>query len=187
MKVAATSDVRQRLIAAATDVIAEGRHASMPLRTVAERAGTTTGAIQHHFGNREALLLAVLEQHGQRTVQRLRARRTVEPPPPPQVARAILQEFLPLDETRREEALVAHAFEGIAAEDSAMARAYREQHTGLAKLLAEHLPRTSPAAVELILAAVGGLRTDLLLHRINAQHAVDLLDQLIGTFFRERT
>lgn len=183
MKSPTTPDVRQRLIAAATDVIAEGRHASMPLRTVAERAGATTGAIQHHFGNREGLLLAVLEQHGRRAVERLRARRTAEPPPPPQVARAILLEFLPLDDTRREEALVAHAFEGIAAGDRAMAQAYREQHAGLAGLLAEHLPGTAPAGIELILAAVGGLRTDLLLHRITEIQAAGLLDQLIETFW----
>lgn len=159
----------------------------MPLRTVAERAGATTGAIQHHFGNRDGLLLAVLQRHGERAVNRLRARRKAELPPPPQVARAILMEFLPLDDERREESLVAHAFEGIAAGDGEMASAYRAQHAGLANLLAEHLPGTKSADVDLVLAAVGGLRTDLLLHRIGNAQAVDLLDHLIATFTQEPT
>lgn len=173
-------DVRQRLIDAAADVLARGPHVSMPLRAVAERAGTTTGAIQHHFENRDGLLLAVLRRHGERTVERLRSRRTADPPPPPQVARAILLEFLPLDDERREESIVAHAFEGIAASEIAMAREYRGQHALLADLLAEHLPCAASADIELLLAAVGGLRTDLLLHRIDDAHAVDLLDHLIA-------
>lgn len=179
------ADVRQRLIAAAADVLAEERQMSMPLRVVAERAGTTTGAIQHHFGNKDGLLLAVLRRHGERAVDRLRGGRGAQPPPPPQVARAILLEFLPLDAERREESIVAHVFEGIAAGDGELASAYREQHVALADLLAEHLPGVTPAGVDLILAAVGGLRTDLLLHRLSNPQAVDLLDQLIATFSRE--
>ncbi|MGO2519101.1 MAG: TetR family transcriptional regulator [Microbacterium sp.] len=177
-----TGDVPQRLVAAATEVIAAGRHTSMPLRAVAERAGTTTGAIQHHFRNKEGLLLAVLARHGESTVERLRALRTDAPPPPPVVARAILVEFLPLDEVRREEALVALAFEGLATGNADLARAYREQHSLLAELLAEHLPGTAPSDIDVLLAAVGGIRTDLLLRRITAVEALALVDHLLERF-----
>ncbi|MGO2862043.1 MAG: TetR/AcrR family transcriptional regulator [Brevibacterium sp.] len=180
MNEAEKNEVRGRLIAAATDVIAEGSHTSMPLRSVAQRAGTTTGAIQHHFGNRDGLLLAVLGHHGRRTAERLRARRTSDPPPPPHVARVILLEFLPLDDERREEALVAYAFEGLAIGDRAMAEAYRQQHTQLGNLLAEHLPQMGTADIELLLAALGGIRTDMLLHRISNEQALTLLDHLIA-------
>lgn len=180
-------DVPQRLILAATEVIAAGQHTAMPLRAVAERAGTTTGAIQHHFRNKEGLLLAVLARHGERTVERLRALRTDAPPPPPAVARAVLLEFLPLDTERRDEALVALAFEGLAAGDAAagdgdLARAYREQYALLAGLLAEHLPQSTPSDIDVILAAVGGISTDLLLRRITGAQAVSLVDHLLGRF-----
>lgn len=173
-------DVPQRLIIAATEVIAAGQHAAMPLRVVAERAGTTTGAIQHHFRNKEGLLLAVLARHGERTVERLRDLRTPEPPPPPAVARAILLEFLPLDSERREEALIAVAFEGLAAGNDDLARAYRDQHALLAALIAEHLPAAAPDDIELLLAALGGIRTDLLLHRVLEEQAVALVDHAIS-------
>lgn len=132
---------------------------SMPLRTVADRARTTTGAIQHPFGNRDGLVLAVLQRHGERTLQRLQGLGTEQPPPPLRVARAILLQFLPLDDERREEALVAHAFEGLTAGDEGMQRANRQQHRLLASILAEHLPLAESASVDLLLTAVGGLRT----------------------------
>jgi len=175
-------EVPQRLVVAATEVIAAGRHASMPLRAVAERAGTTTGAIQHHFRNKEGLLIAVLARHGERAVERLRMLRTSVPPPPPAVARAILLEFLPLDAERREEALVALAFEGLATENTELARAYREQHAVLAALLAEHLPTTVRSDIDIVLAAIGGIRTDLLLGRITDVRATDLVDHLLDRF-----
>lgn len=182
-----TGDVRQRLIVAATEVIATGRHASMPLRAVAERAGTTTGAIQHHFRNREGLMLAVLGRHGERIVERLESRRVGTTPPPPAVARAILLEFLPLDEERREESLVALAFEGLAAGaaaegDGELARAYSQQHAMLAGLLAEHLPRSAPNDVDVILASISGIRTDMLLRRVTDMQALGLIEHLLGRF-----
>ena len=170
---------RGRLIAAAAEVITDGNHISMPLRTVAQRAGATTGAIQHHFGNRNGLLLAVLAAHGKRTADRLRARRDQGSGRPGNVVRAILLEYLPLDEERREEALVAYAFESMAINDNAMAAAYRAQYAELADLLAEHLPFSGPNEIDLLLAALGGFRTDLLLNRVNAQQAVGLLDLMI--------
>ena len=170
---------RGRLIAAAAEVITDGNHISMPLRTVAQRAGATTGAIQHHFGNRNGLLLAVLAAHGKRTADRLRARRNEETGGSGNVARAILLEYLPLDSERREEALVAYAFESMAINDKAMAAAYRAQYAELADLLAEHLPSAGPGEIDLLLAALGGFRTDLLLNRINAQQAIGLLDLMI--------
>lgn len=175
----AASGVRERLLAAASEVLVGQQRVSMPLRTVAERAGATTGSIQYHFGGKGGLLLAVLQRHGERTVERLRTRRTAQSPPSHVVARSILLEFLPLDDERREEGLVAHAFEGIAAGDDAMARAYATQHAVLANLLATHLPAASSADVDLMLAAIGGIRTDLLLHRIDDEQAIRLVDQLV--------
>ncbi len=172
-------DVRERLVDAAIAVLVSDRPVSMPLREVAQHAGVTTGAIQHHFGNKEALVLAALQRHGQQFADRLRARRGGTMPEPPGVARAILHELLPLDEPRRIEAQVAVAFEKLAFNDAGLAAAYREQYTSLHDLLDAHLAGNARQAADILLAAVGGIRTDLLLGRIGADEAVELLDQLL--------
>src|SRR5690625_6807741 len=75
-------DVPARIIDAAIEILATDRSVSMPLREVAARAGVTTGAIQHHFGDKQGLVLAALQQHGQRFADRLRARRGDHTPAP---------------------------------------------------------------------------------------------------------
>lgn len=172
-------DVPARLIDAAIELLTSGQPVSMPLREVAERAGLTTGAIQHHFGHKDALVLAALQRQGRQFADRLAARRGATTPPPPSVARAILIELLPLDDQRRTEAQVALTFEKLAANDAALAAAYRERYTMLHDLLTQHLPGRRLQDAELLLAAVGGIRTDMLLGRTTPDHAVELMDQLI--------
>lgn len=51
--------VRTNLIAAAADLLSMG--APLSMGTVAEAAGVTKGAVQHHFGTREELLTAMCD------------------------------------------------------------------------------------------------------------------------------
>jgi AcrR family transcriptional regulator len=51
---------RRLLIAAAVDSICELGYGGATLDLITERAGVTRGAVQHHFRNRDALLLAVV-------------------------------------------------------------------------------------------------------------------------------
>ena len=51
---------RERVIAAAVDSILERGFYRASSNEIARRAGVTWGVIQHHFGTREALMLAVL-------------------------------------------------------------------------------------------------------------------------------
>lgn len=53
--------VRANLLAAAADLLCEGSPLSMA--AVADAAGVTKGAVQHHFGTREALLAAMCETY----------------------------------------------------------------------------------------------------------------------------
>lgn len=65
---------RRRLIGAAVDCLAErGWHAVTMVR-VAERAGVSRGAAQHHFPTREALVVAAVEQLGEEQIAELRRR-----------------------------------------------------------------------------------------------------------------
>jgi len=52
---------RANVIAAARECVAELGFASTSLREIARRSGVTSGAIQHHFGSYEAVLLAAVE------------------------------------------------------------------------------------------------------------------------------
>lgn len=171
--------VPRRLVEAGVQILAAGAHAAMPLRAVAARAGTTTGAIQHHFGDKRGLLLAIMRHHGQRTVERLRRlERTALPPADVRIKR-ILLEFLPLDAERRDECIVADVFEGVAIHDETLARAFRHEYATLAKLIADQLPPARATHAEHLLAFVGGLRTELLLQRITSEDAIALLDDFV--------
>jgi AcrR family transcriptional regulator len=55
------SDSRQRVIDAATACILDQGFYRASSNAIAERAGVSWGVIQYHFGSREALMLAVLE------------------------------------------------------------------------------------------------------------------------------
>ncbi|WP_396349801.1 TetR family transcriptional regulator [Gordonia amicalis] len=53
---------RQRLLRSTVDVLAADGWAAATVAAVAERAGVSRGAAQHHFPTREALITAALEQ-----------------------------------------------------------------------------------------------------------------------------
>jgi AcrR family transcriptional regulator len=52
---------RAKVLDAARDCVAEVGFASTTMREIARRSGVTSGAIQHHFGSFEAMLLATVE------------------------------------------------------------------------------------------------------------------------------
>jgi AcrR family transcriptional regulator len=63
---------RQQVIDAAIQSILERGFYRASSNAIAERAGLTWGVIQYHFGTREALMLAVLEDHTHRFSDYLR-------------------------------------------------------------------------------------------------------------------
>ena len=66
----AETDTRARVIRAAVDCIIElGFYRGSSTNEIARRAGVTWGVIQWHFGNREGLMLAVLEEGASHMVE----------------------------------------------------------------------------------------------------------------------
>lgn len=65
-------DSRQRVIEAAIQCILEQGFYRASSNAIAERAGLTWGVIQHHFGTREGLMLAVLREGSNRFADTLR-------------------------------------------------------------------------------------------------------------------
>lgn len=57
-----TPELRQRLIDAAVDAVAQGGIGALALRELAEQTGTSTSAVYAFFGSKEALQCAVLER-----------------------------------------------------------------------------------------------------------------------------
>jgi AcrR family transcriptional regulator len=66
-----TAETRARIIAAVVDGIAELGLQRTTAQEIAGRAGVTWGAVQHHFGGKDGLLLAVLEDSFARFAARL--------------------------------------------------------------------------------------------------------------------
>lgn len=66
-----TAETRTKVIAAVVDIIAESGFQGATASAVANRAGVTWGAVQHHFGGKDGLLLAVLEDTFNRFAERL--------------------------------------------------------------------------------------------------------------------
>jgi AcrR family transcriptional regulator len=56
-----TAETRARIVAATVACIAELGYSRTTAQEIARRAGVTWGAAQHHFGDKDGILLAVLE------------------------------------------------------------------------------------------------------------------------------
>jgi len=66
-----TAETRAKVIAAVVDSIAELGFQRTTALVIAQRAGVTWGAVQHHFGGKDGLMLAVLEDSFRRFAERL--------------------------------------------------------------------------------------------------------------------
>lgn len=184
-------EVRRREITdAARRVIVSGGLDAVTFQTVAAEAGMSVRLVQYYFGTKKEFLLAthrsVMQDAGARFTRCVSAL----PPEasPHESIRAMLTELLPLDDRRREEAIVLGAFttaaiagQGITAEETLAAP------RALVTLVTEQLGRDRDAATggrtaldaELILAATGGIAQGMLPGHYTAQTAVELLDHLL--------
>lgn len=64
------AETRARILDAVVDTISEVGFQRATAQAIAARSGMTWGAVQHHFGGKEGLLLAVLEESFQRFAER---------------------------------------------------------------------------------------------------------------------
>ena len=56
-----TAETRCRVMAAVVESIADVGYQKTTSAEIARRAGVTWGAVQHHFGDKDGILMAVLE------------------------------------------------------------------------------------------------------------------------------
>jgi len=178
-------DARRTAVADAVGRLLMRGHGTFPgMREIAAEAGVTTGALQHHFGTKEEMLLFALDHHCRRCAARLRARQGEGTRSPRQVLSAIVTELLPLDEERAAETSVAMAFVSRATTDPGFAEHYRAQREILLDLLTEQfsradIPRPSVAAT-ILLQVIEGMRTDCLLLGPDTVQIDPVLDRLLA-------
>jgi AcrR family transcriptional regulator len=86
---------RKDFIAAAHDSILEEGLAKTTIRSVAKRAGYTTGALVHYFADKDELIRHVLEENGKRV--RLRMQSAQHTQQGFEALRGVLLEALPMD------------------------------------------------------------------------------------------
>ena len=112
-----TAETRAKILAAVVECIAEIGLQRTTAVEIARRAGVTWGAVQHHFGGKEELLMAVLETSFEHFASRLRA---------------IPIEGLSLE--ARSARFVEHAWEHFAS----------REYASTFEILLDHLRRTPP-------------------------------------------
>jgi AcrR family transcriptional regulator len=66
-----TAETRSRILAAVVQSIAELGFQRTTATAIAQRAGVTWGAVQHHFGGKDGMLAAVIEESFDRFAKRL--------------------------------------------------------------------------------------------------------------------
>jgi AcrR family transcriptional regulator len=182
---------RARVAAAARTVIARDGLDATTVRRVAAEAGSSTTVVTHYFTDKQALLVAAVEDAYRAVAARMAAHVAAGPGGVPTL-RAVLLEALPLDAERVVEARVWMAFWSMAVTHPALravqSAGYREWRELVARVLAEAADRDEIAAEldpggvgEQLLCLVDGLLMQATLEpdRLPAARQVQLLDNAL--------
>lgn len=164
---------RRELADAVCRVVAREGLAGVSLRLVADEAGWSIGSLRYYFTTKDDMLAFALRRVGDRIEERLLGA-CVDPTMVSRL-RSLVREMLPLDTTRREEALVWIAFAARSAVDAK-----------LAPLADEVASRMRAAFVGLVEAAVAAgempADTDVARESLRLQALVDgLVVELVST------
>jgi len=182
--------MRRRLIAEALwrVTVRQGLE-EVSLRHVATEAGVSMGLVQHYFAGKDEMLLFALDTLNQHVSHRVAARVAALPDPndPRALVRAVLLEMLPLDQERRDDAVVGFAFLAQAAVRPTIATTLQASFAQLQDFVSAELRRFQEAGesqVDLdperetltLLALLDGLTVQVLAGQYSAETALAVLD-----------
>lgn len=186
---------RKDFIEAAYQSILEEGLAKTTIRAVAERAGYTTGALVHYFGDKDELIRHVLEENGKSV--RLRMRRAQRAYRGRQALRKVLLEALPTDKRSGSSWRIWLALWYHSEESAAMRveerRRYKEWFGRISEILQEsialgELPEDMNIADEAkaLVALADGVGVQYLMAngRVPAKQIVRLVDTYLGRLYR---
>jgi AcrR family transcriptional regulator len=74
-----SAETREKIVAAATECIAQHGFGNATMFNIAHRAGVTWGAMQHHFGDKDAILDAVIDRNLREFSERMEGLPAAEP------------------------------------------------------------------------------------------------------------
>jgi len=187
-------DQRRREIAAAVWRLASTNGLEdVTLRKVAAEAGVSMRLVQYYFGTRHELLVKALEILNADTSAQVQEQ-IPEGATPQDVLRTVLLAMLPLDEQRRTRYLVHLAYFVRSLSDESLAGEFRDAPPLLERLVADLIgwgqaEGQVPADVdtfveaELLLAAVDGLQTAVVLGQRSVEQTIALVDRLLDRLF----
>lgn len=181
-------DRRDELSRVLLRVVAERGIEGATIRGLAEAAGVSIGAVQHHFATKDELLLAAFSQTGTDLTERAErvARRALTARA---AIRGILLELLPLDEQRTAEARIGIAFAARAMASPPLAARLTSDLDALRAALAEayaagHVADPTGAASR-AMALADGLTTQLLFAGETAPTADDAVAAIEAQIARD--
>jgi AcrR family transcriptional regulator len=147
-------DARRRELAAAVwRVICARGPGAVTIRDVAAEAGWSSGALRHYLPTREELLVFAFQLAGERAAERIRAAGDAQ-------VGELLEQALPLDAERRQEAVIWFAFVGLAPTDPRLAAVLEETYDHVIGWFAERVGDRAKAAA--LFAAVDGITVQAL-------------------------
>jgi AcrR family transcriptional regulator len=147
---------RRELAAAVWRVICSRGPEAVTIRDVATEAGWSSGALRHYLPTRDALLLFAFEQAAERAAARIRAAGDAP-------LAELLEQTLPLDEERRQEAVIWFAFVGIAPSHPELAASLDLVYDQILDWLASKLDgRDRRSRASALFAAVDGIAVQTL-------------------------
>lgn len=144
---------RRELAGAVWRVIAARGPEAVTIREVAAEAGWSSGAMRHYLPTRDDLLVFAFRLAGERASERIRGAGGAP-------VERILEEAMPLDEERRQEALIWFAFVGLAPAQPALAAELDRTYRGIVDRLTARIGDRRRAAA--LFAAVDGITVQAL-------------------------
>ncbi|CAM3878835.1 TetR/AcrR family transcriptional regulator [Smaragdicoccus niigatensis] len=179
---------RSEVAAAARSVIARDGFDATTVRRVAAEAGSSTTVVTHYFADKEALLLAAVQDAYTALVARMAACVDGGPGGLPTL-RALLLEALPLDDVRAAEARVWLAFWSAAITRPTLREvqreSYREWREFIAQVLADAVRRDEvdphldlAAAAERLTCLMDGMLVQAALEpgRLSPERQIEMVD-----------
>jgi len=136
-KVVDRAEQRREIGSALLRVVVRDGMEQVSVRTVAAEAGRSAGAVQKYFATKDAMLRFALDLADERMVERFAA--VDRTGPVPVVLHRYLVASLPLDDVRRAEVLVRHAFADKGVRDDQYARVLRDQDRDIGRVVADLL------------------------------------------------
>jgi AcrR family transcriptional regulator len=183
-----TAETRTRIIEAVHTCISELGYARTTASEIAKRAGVTWGAAQHHFGGKDGILIAVLEDSFERFAAKL-AEVPDEAPLAERVAQFVERawEHFASPHYRSTFEILLHAADVLPRDASWRARMEAAWSRIWAEVFAgEKLPRRRAVALQqFAVASLAGLASLRMLEGEGAQARAGELELLRGALLRE--